>query len=921
MIGVIYALISLFFMFVSGYPLSCILLSKKEKNLKLVLSPLLGLCADALLFYVLGFYLNLPSKISALIILIIVMILNLIVLLPSKQYLNFKRMRLYPLLASFVYLVMLSFPFFKVGINYMSVWNEDFFGYVTVADYLKEHTVNEKISPDFMEDHPVNIRVSAVVQDQFQRGYYRMGPEYYLSFFSVILDTDTRYLFFPILISFAMLMPLSLFLFLRIFRVPERLIMFIVFLLPFFSFHYYGFIVQLFAQAAGIPILLFLYWCLERLFDQRAAVAGYVLSCISLIGLIILYVEALPFLAPYLLFLMFLWIKKQRSFLKDLKVLFFVVFVLALFFNVKVVQIFKYQVSQYGLSHVISPGKGAGVGRPILFPSFLMETAIPSLWGMVSVPLSAWPFYGHSVIFLFVVIILSIVISGSLFYCLRHFPFKNNALWRSIAVILALAVAITFFRKLDYFLFKLIMWFQFYFCSVFVIGMHVFMKRSVHKRTALMFLSFLVFSFLFFNAVNIIHLGKASLGGSTVWVEWRDASKIDHLQALNEAKKIIGREEPLTVILPGFHSARWASYILKNNKLLYLVNNNRHDFYTKYENESVDTGWKTRYLLLSDPGEDIFRNKIPGEAVVWDGSYFLIADSCQVYNYIYPVSTRRGLIRQANPYIKEIIGWYPYEIYPKSPWMFERNGFRWVQNNSAFVIKNIKKESLRIRMDLEIFQKSGGLNTNIVFDGKMIFSENLSGRAKVLSEAFVPLKDGLARINFENTGKPISEHRFIRLINKDLITDERVVNARLSALEIIPESEVERDGFFFSQDRFTIKDIEKNNFFFFGLFPDGWASRTAGFSFDLRNKRALLYKISVPCSHLCKDLSIDFIFDKKTVKTIHIAGPGEYVAEIPIDVEFQKITTLKIIADRAFEIGKKDKREAAYFFKEGEFIR
>jgi hypothetical protein len=921
MTGLLYALISFGFMFAAGYPLSCLLLSGNSQKTKLILSPLLGLCLTVVLFYLLGFNLNLKTGLSSWIVLGFIGLLNLAVLLKSQTYIKFKGFHFYPFFASLIYLILLAVPFFKVGINYMSVWNEDFFGYVTVADYLKEHTVNEKISPDIFAEHPVYRRVAAVVRDKFQKEYYRLGPEYYLSFFSVILGVDSRYLFFPVLISFAMLMPLALFLFLRIFSIPQSLGSRIIFLLPFFSFHYFGFVIQLFAQAAGIPILLLLTFCLDSLFNRPSGFSTYFLSIIALSGLIILYVEALPFILPFGFYLVLFWIQKKRNLLKDLKKILIVFVILMMVMNIKFIQVFIYQFSQYDLAGTIGWNNNPRVDRVMLFPYFFIETGLPALWGLVTVPSAEWSKNRFSVYALWFILLLSIILLAFATIGVFLFPFDKKSLWVFTAGMLFLGIVVTFCRRTDYFLFKLIMWFQFFFCALLVIGIYSILKKSPEKKWLRGFILPVIFFLVFLNIINLRKIEKSSLGESTTWVEWRNASAHDHLRSLEAVKKFINKEELLTVVIPGFHPGRWASQILKDYRLDYLVNNNWHDCRIKYENGDIDSGWKTRNVLLVNPKEDIFGNVIPENAIIWRGSYFWLALSARLHNFIFPVSVSKGLIREANPYFREIIGWFPYEIYKQSPTYFERTGFRWIQNNSTCIIKNVNREPIRIMVNLEVFPGLDHAETRIDFGGKTIFSKLLAAQARVLSDVFVPARDGLLTLRFSHNGKKINADRILRIINRDIAIDERTVNARVRSLEIVPETMVKKEGFFFHGTHFDLLDLQKDNFFFYGIFADGWAAQQTGFIFDLKGKSGFFYKINLPVSFYTKPLTMKFKFGNKIVYGVRLSRPGEHIVHLQIPEEFRKPLMLSIETDNARTISLNDTRAAAYFFISGGFTR
>jgi hypothetical protein len=921
MIGLLTALASFLFLFVSGYPLACLFWRAGPRGLRLVLSPLLGLCLDAIVLYVLGYYGNLPTRLSAIILLAVVLALNVLAAVRDKSYFRIRGAESGPLLASLVYLLILAVPFFIVGRGYMSVWSEDFFGYVTVADYLKDHTVNERLDPELVSEHPVYERIDGIVRGTFQGQFYRLGTEYQLSFVSVVLKGHVGELFFPVLISFAMLMPLGLFLFLGVFGFPRRLALAAVFLLSLFSFHYFGFIAQFLAQAAGLPVVLLCYWTLGRAFAPDRKTAGLALLAISLIGAIILYVEASVLLVPIGIYWVVQWIRRKRRFTQDLKTAAVVLLVLAVFFNVKFLSVVRFEIAQSGLGHLIVRDSGQAVQRPILFPYFFVETGVPTVWGLVTAPLGAWPFNSSPRVVLWFVMILSAVLFGMCGLGIWRFPFEKRALWISIAAFLAAAGGLAFFVRIDYLLFKLILWFQFFFCAALWAGVWIVLKARRHRLLARAVIGLSLVLLTAFNAVNIVTIGRASLGGSTVWVEWSGASRKDPLRGLAAAKASLNPHEPLTAIIPDFHPGRWASYVLKDFRINFLVNSSREHFRTRYEGPYEENGWKTSRLLLVKADEDIFNNRLPAGAVVREAGYFLIADAGRVSNYLFPVSTRRGIIRQTSPEIAATIGWYPYEVYPQSPWAFDRRGFRWIENNSAFLIKNVTRESLRLKFHLEIAAGVEPAPMSIDFSGQPIFSAEMSAQARLLSEPFTPAQDGLGRIVFRSAGTRINGGRMIRVINRDIGTDDRLVNARIGQLGIVPEADTKKAGFFFGGDHFTPADMEKDNFYFAGLYPDGWAAPRVGFLFDLKDRRSFRYRISVPAFTLPDGFVITVSFNGKPAAHFPMGKPGEAVLEVPIPPEFRKASRVEIATDRAWPISAKDGRRSAYIFREGELLR
>ena len=921
MIGFLTALASFMFLFISGYPLACLFLREDRRGLRLVLSPLLGLCLDAILLYVMGFYGNLPTRASAVILLAVVLALNVLAAVRDRTYFRLRGREAGPLLAALIYLLILAAPFFIVGRSYMSVWSEDFFGYVAVADYLKDHTVNERLDPELVSEHPVYERIDGIVRGYFQGQFYRLGTEYQLSFVSVVLKGHVRELFFPVLISFAMLMPLGLFLFLGVFGFPRRLALAAVFLLSLFSFHYFGFIAQFFAQAAGLPVVLLCYWTLDRAFVPARKTADLALLAISLIGAIILYVEASVLLVPIGIYWIVQWIRRKRRFTQDLKTAAVVLLVLAVFFNVKFLSVGRFQITQSGLDHLLVRDSSQAVQRPILFPHFFVETGVPTVWGLVTAPLGAWPFHSSPRVVLWSVMILSAVLFAICGLGIGRFPFEQRALWVTIAAFLAAAACLAFFVRIDYLLYKLIMWFQFFFCAALWAGVWVVLKARQHRLLARAVIGLSLVLLAAFNAVNIVTIGRASLGESTVLAEWRGASRKDPLRRLAAAKASLDPHEPLAAVIPDFHPSRWASYVLKDFRIRFLVNSSREHFRTRYEGPYEENGWKTSRLLLVNAAEDIFNNRLPAGAVVRDAGYFLIADAGRVSNYLFPVSTRRGIIRQTSPEIAATIGWYPYEVYPQSPWAFDRRGFRWIENNSAFLIKNVTREPLRLKFHIEIAAGVEPAPMSIDFSGQAIFSAEMTAQARLLSESFTPSQDGLGRIVFVGAGKRINPERALRLINRDIGSDDRLVNARIGQLGIVPEAETKKAGFFFGGDRFTTADMEKNNFYFAGLYPDGWAAPRVSFLFDLKDRRLFRYRISVPALTSPEGFVITVSFDGKPAACFLVSKPGEAILEVTIPPEFRKVSWMEIAADRAWPVSAKDDRRSVYIFREGELLR
>jgi len=921
MTGLLTALASFLFLFASGYPIAGLLAPGGRRDLRLVLSPLLGLCFDAILLYLLGFYGNLPTRSSSVMLVAVVLALNLIAAVRDKTYFRFRGAEAGPLVAGLVYLFILAAPFFVVGRSYMSIWNEDCYGYVAVADYLKDHTVNERIDRELVRESPVHERVDGIVRGNFQEKYYRMGPEYQLSFVSAVLNGNTRELFFPVLISFAMLMPLGLFLFLGVFGVPRRTALAAVFLLPLFSFHYFGFVAQMFAQAAGLPVILLSFWAWDRSFSPIRKAADIALLSIALIGTLLIYIEAVALLIPAGIYSVYRWVRRRRRFADDAKAAAVVLAVLVVFFNVKCPALIQYEITQSRLGHLIVPDGIEVVARPILFPYFLVETGLPTAWGMVMAPFTAWPFAGAPSAVLWGVMVLSAALFA---YCgigIGRFPYEKRALWATVAGTFAAVAGLAFFARMDHLLYKWVMWHQFFLCAALAVGLGAILgvrKKGLLVRTIIgLPLALLVF----FNAVNIFVLGRASLGESTVWVEWRGASRQDPLGKLEAAKSGIDARELLTAILPDFHPSRWACYVLKEFRLLLLVNNSGMNFRSRYEAAYAENGWTTRRLLLTSAAEDIFKNRVPDEAVVRDAGYFQFADAGRVFSYLFPISTNQGIIRQANPNMAAIIGWYPYEIYPKSPWPFDRNGFRWIENNSAFLIKNVSRKPLRIKLHLEAAPGAEPVPMRVEFAGRTIFSAKMTAQDRILSEPFIPEGDGLGRIVFASAGTKINGDRKIRLINRDIGSDDRVVNARLGRLEVVPDAETAKAGFFFGGDRFGPAAMESDNFYFSGLYPDGWAAPSVGFVLDLRDREAFRYRIFVPSFTPREGFTVTLRFDGKPAGRFPIREPGEVLLEAPVAPEFRKVTRVDIEVDRAWPISSHDRRLSVYLFREGDLLR
>jgi hypothetical protein len=919
-IGFLSALASFLFLFLSGYPIACLLLRDGRRRLRLVLAPLLGACLDAVLLYVLGYNAGLPTRTSSVILLAAVVALNLFAAVRDRDYFRFSGAETGPLAAGLLYLVILAVPLFIVGRGYMSIWNEDCYGYVAVADYLKDHTVRERIDPALVQEQPVFERVDTIVRIHFQDGFYRMGPEYQLSFISVLLGGKVRELFFPVLISFAMLMPLGLFLFLSVFGVPRRLALAAVFLLPMLSFHYFGFIAQMFAQAAGIPIVLLCFWALARAFGPARNRADLTLLSVALAGAILLYIEATALLFPAAVYAVLQWVRKKRRFARDARTGAVVLLVLVAFFNVKFPALVRYEVGQAHPERLLAPASGEAVGRPILFPYFLVETGLPTAWGLTTAPLSAWPFSGAPPAVLWIVMLLSAVLFAFWAFGILAFPYQKRALWGLVAGWFAAAAGLAFLARMDLLLYKLVIWHQFFLCAGLWVGIRA--ARATGKRPVLTraivgpALALLVF----FNGVNIVILGRASLGESTVWVEWRGASRKDPLRGLEAARSCLSPGEPLTAIIPDFHPSRWASYVLKDHPVRFLVNNSRLHFRSRYEGTPVENGWTTRRLLLASAAEDIFENRVPARAIVRDAGYFRIADARSVSDYLFPVSTAAGIMRQANPEIKAVVGWYPYEIYPESPWFFDRRGFRWIENNSAFLIKNVSGRPLRLKISLEVAPGVGPLPMRVEFEGRTIWTAELTGLDRILSEPFTPIRDGLGRIVFAGAGTRIDPGRPLRLINRDIGSDDRVVNARIGRLEAVPEAEAERSGFFFGGGRFGPADLDKDNVYFSGLYPDGWASPSVGFVMDLADKRAFRFRILVPALNSPDGFVLSVRIDGKPAGRLPIRDPGPAVLEVPIPPESRRVARIEIKADRAWPISARDRRHAAYLFQEGELL-
>jgi hypothetical protein len=517
--------------------------------------------------------------------------------------------------------------------------------------------------------------------------------------------------------------------------------------------------------------------------------------------------------------------------------------------------------------------------------------------------------------------ILSAFLFAIFGFGILKFPFKQRALWTSIAAFLAAAAGLAFLVRIDYLLYKMVMWFQFFFCATLWAGVWAALQAGRHRLLVRAVIGLLLVLLAAGNGINVITIGRASLGESSLWVEWRGASRTDPLRGLEAAKTSLNPRQPLTAIIPDFHPSRWASYVLKDFRVRFLVNNSRDHFQTRYEGSYEENGWTTPRLLLVNAHEDIFKNRLQPEAVVRAAGYYLAADSGRVFNYLFPVSTRQAIFRQTSPEIAATVGWYPYEVYPKSPWAFDRRGFRWIENNSAFLIKNVTRKALRLKLHLEVAGGVEPASMRIDFAGQNIFSGEMSAQARLLSEPFTPAQDGLGRIVFAGPGTIINGGRAIRLVNRDIGTDDRLVNARLARLEVVPDAETKKAGFFFGADRFTPADVDRDDFYFAGLYPDGWAAPAVSFLLDLRGRRALRFRIFVPSCPSPDGFVLDFRFEGSPARRFPIRTPGEIVIDVPIPAEYRRVSRVEITADKAWPIGSRDARRSVYMLREGEMLR
>jgi hypothetical protein len=179
----------------------------------------------------------------------------------------------------------------------------------------------------------------------------------------------------------------------------------------------------------------------------------------------------------------------------------------------------------------------------------------------------------------------------------------------------------------------------------------------------------------------------------------------------------------------------------------------------------------------------------------------------------------------------------------------------------------------------------------------------------------------LGRIVFTGPGTKIDAGRRLRLINRDIGTDDRVVNGRIGRMEVVRDAETKESGFYFGGDRFVQADLDKDNFYFVGIYPDGHAAPSVSFVFDLKDRRVFRYRISVPPSSPPDGFVVTVCFDGRPAARFPIRTPGGELLEVPIAPEFRKVTRIEITADRAWPISARDHRLSAYLFQEGELLR
>lgn len=387
------------------------------------------------------------------------------VVAPVRRYLPFAVLFL-------IAFVLISWPMFRYGFNWVSISNDDMANYCLSAQRLYKYGYFERLAPDVMAK---NMDLSAYYIFLADAGA-RIGSEMLLAFVMSLTRLSSHQVFMPVIMALHLsLLSASGALFLRHHRFRGWTLMALATLGCSAEFTM-GTIYQLIAQVFGLSLFAacaLLLMVRKENTTRSVLVKQGVLIALVFSAAVVVYAEIIPFLGLTCLLYWGLQLLRTHS-ISGTRTYLLAGFVSIVFLNSHIPAALRFLTSQAqaGSGHF-----AGGEGAPVLYPFFLLPSGLAQFWGFSPfglIPLE--PLLSAGIVFGGLLLIVSAILS------LREAFNGVPVAFVSVAMFIT-AVGLAF-KESDYGLFKIAMFIQPFLIPTLVGAWMRFTDKKLSERLA-----------------------------------------------------------------------------------------------------------------------------------------------------------------------------------------------------------------------------------------------------------------------------------------------------------------------------------------------------------------------------------------------------------------------------------------------------
>ncbi|MEC8086108.1 MAG: hypothetical protein VX096_04015 [Pseudomonadota bacterium] len=959
MIASITSLLLFILCYIIGMMLTHVLPNHLSSLQKTLLSPTVGLSLIVIVFYfvnVLGYTINQ----AAIPITLIFLLISFLVLFKNETKLIIKEKYFY--LTLFVSFAFVGYPFVFFGFDWVSYANDDMANYALAAqrsqNFGLEHT------PDFV----------SLLNGGDQSHYFwfmhavmghRIGSEILLSYFASLTGLNAHQIFMPTIVMLHMSLVTAIGALACNSNLSKNIIFLSMLFVALSPLTILGTIFQLIAQVGGIAIML---CCLilivreEHHRDYIDLLKYNILPSLIILAFVVYYTEMLPFFgAVWFLYLLHLLNKDTNVFVGLLKNA-FIIFLFSLV--ILDVELIRYI---YFLIHQIFGGLSGPNYDMILFPYYLIPSGIANFWGLSPIAYYLPEPYQN----------ITILLGLINFYLLIKYvipSIKNSNMILYLLLVSMLAVfLLLFINNSEFGLFKLAMYLQ----PILFLAIGIYILNNYEKFNKILKL-YISLNAAIMISVSFYHTVKVSFKDNS-YSEYRVNSQFENLVSSEEFKSCSNTyisDQP-NIVLSKFqdlylkdHKTFFPSRMfyehLSNIGEESLDNPFMKDNYInslKNFNDTKNSIIANKYYVYSDGLSSSKKREFVPEAEsknkCFTSSRFknntenisncfsaqrnlkeLINSSCFIvterrnnpFNSYHLSNTGRFYSIKKNVsnkliFIHSDLGQHYYGgikniayTHDENDPMFLDNKISSLGNNLLFLVVNpSKKPSLVFEASSTLLRQNDNQLPPATVNGKAI---DIVGRgsARVLMNN-VPLSEiddlKYLHLNFPKRGKkfPINRIGLMKLYGNDINHDYRNITVFSRDISLVDSSQIASVNIPSSIKNFP-SDLKNKNFFYSGIYEDGWISEESYFYFNPSSKSKLLIEGEIPFINN-NDFQTKLVLQYEDQIISKELKVGKFQIKIPISIESNKIK-IKLLFSNTQRLPNNDNRiVGAYINKIG----